>query len=947
MIQMALQLRYTRHALRPVAGWLVNSSDPRDWLEEAIRCCVANSGQPAVEQSQLRFLPIPQSRDQRQPCGAVMIADRSATAPTAKLCPSARCLAYGRIGDRLFLPVESRLEPAVSEEELRDLLSERLTYVWHPIAGLVALEADEIRSIADLIHVGPPQRRPWDRAQIGQRLPSRLHSLAPLDPPTIELVTQMGQDDIGSQSDGLAQLPPTTDEPRPGIGNSLKRAGLNVLAGGFAGVTSAIERIGMGRGANPAGAGSDMPDDPAWLDRLKQWTQQRLEHLNQALLSAREKELNRLMHLLETDPDQGLKYALPVGGDAHRGMASPSSHLSERNPDFSLGRLGGGQAADSWDMSWQGRQRLIARYRQLANREMQLGRYRRAAYIYGELLADFQAAAGALKQGKHWREAAVLYRLRVKRPLEAAECLEQGGLWTEAAELYVELEEHEKAGDVLTRLQQPEGARQQYRLAVDQCRAHHDQLGAARLLEDKLGAVDEAIEELSDAWPHSQQAVLCLRTLFAVFGRLGRHDAARGKIQQLRASQHPQPSHLPLIETLAENAANYPDRTVRTVAADSTRLLASQMLVGGQDTECSRIINAVRRLAPQDRLLGRDCLRFERRRVANVPSTKPKTRTRGNHPALVRSIHLPCPIGSWKAEAAIAAGGAVFVAARTSSGVLEVYRFRWTGQPEPRLTWLETASAAELVLAANPNRADWLLVHPAGGPLAIPVKTFPETGDCPYQTKVGAVPGMTPGLLSASATGHGITWTMDQRNGLPTLTALTHDGHAGYGQTLHQWHDELIPYMNESRRVPMHAAGHFVYLGVQDKLISFDRAKFTSTVELGHPITSIVGSAPNTRSRIAVGFDQGGIVFWDDNADGRWQRFGNDLREPLVVFNRGGLLIAAHDRAGEVYSTDGGQVNLQAELDLPFAAVAVVSAVRPDQFGVLFETGLLHLYQMA
>ena len=42
--------------------------------------------------------------------------------------------------------------------------------------------------------------------------------------------------------------------------------------------------------------------------------------------------------------------------------------------------------------------------------------------------------------------------------------------------------------------------------AVEQHRVANDRLTAARLLENKLDAVDEAIEELSSGWPHAPQA---------------------------------------------------------------------------------------------------------------------------------------------------------------------------------------------------------------------------------------------------------------------------------------------------------------------------------------------------------------------------------------------------------------------------------------------------------
>ena len=109
---------------------------------------------------------------------------------------------------------------------------------------------------------------------------------------------------------------------------------------------------------------------------------------------------------------------------------------------------------------------MSRKYHELAGRELRLGRYRRAAYIYAELFGNIELAASALVTGHHWREAAVLYRNRLHRPDKAARCLEQGGLWTEAIALYEELAEHEKAGDLYRQLDQPDHARQAYRAAI-------------------------------------------------------------------------------------------------------------------------------------------------------------------------------------------------------------------------------------------------------------------------------------------------------------------------------------------------------------------------------------------------------------------------------------------------------------------------------------------------
>jgi tetratricopeptide (TPR) repeat protein len=221
-----------------------------------------------------------------------------------------------------------------------------------------------------------------------------------------------------------------------------------------------------------------------------------LNKVQESLDAVRNKEIARLMYLLEKDPDQGLRYALPIGGNKHRGTAPPSGRLGERNVNFSLQRLGGGGPADAWEIEAEYQRRLTTRYLELANREIRLGRHRRAAYIFAELLGDLSAAASALCSGRHWREAAVLYEQRLQQPAAAVECLEQGGLWEEAIELLVKLRWQERAGDLCTRLKQIDRAEKFY---LDEIEAHQirgDRLSAARIYDEKLQQPQHALVTL-------------------------------------------------------------------------------------------------------------------------------------------------------------------------------------------------------------------------------------------------------------------------------------------------------------------------------------------------------------------------------------------------------------------------------------------------------------------
>ncbi len=293
-----------------------------------------------------------------------------------------------------------------------------------------------------------------------------------------------------------------------------------------------------------------------------------------------------------------------------------------------------------------------------------------AAAIYEEVLKPF---------------AAVLYRDRLDRPDEAARCLEQGGLWTEAIALYEELGEHEKAGDLYRQLDQPDPARQAYRAAVAKYLAQNDCLAAARVLESKLDAPDEALAQLDAGWPSSGQAGACLEGLLGLLARLGGHEAAAARIEQLRRqSLLPRQTQL-LVDIFSQTATTYPDAAVAAAAADATRTLAGARLGRAGGEEQRRLLEAVRRLVPADRLLGRDCQRFLRppARPAAHPA-RPATEHPAVMPAASRPIRLK-PIGyielskqvQWQAAAP---AGNVCYAAGYEGGTLVVEQVFWDGR---------------------------------------------------------------------------------------------------------------------------------------------------------------------------------------------------------------------------------------------------------------------------
>lgn len=919
MISIRLTCRYADKAVRKPEAWFLAGSDANRWLDEI-------AGWPISHES-LRLLPIPRSRTDRQAMG-LLVTSRS----TKIQGVSGRCLPYGQAGGRLFLPVNARFDPEITEQELQSILSPHLTYVWHPACGLIGFEESDVRSLTDLLVFQPCSKRRWDQAVTGVAFSKRLNSLVPERKMTLELLLEENQDDIGSNSDSLDRLPRSPAEPAKGLGRAIARQGTRLMAN--------VARW-FARQA-PATA-----KQPTWVNHMGAWADRQLANLAAGLSAARNKQIARLMHMLETDPDRGLRFALPIGGDAHRGVALGDARLSERNIDFSLGRLGGGKLASFWNLPGEYLVRLTRLYRDLANREIRLGRHRRAAYIFAELLGDFDAAANALASGRHWREAAVIYRKRLKRPLDAAKCLEQGGLWSEAIALYQTLEYHEKAGDLFRQLDQQKDADEEYRKAALKHQKQRDFLSAARVLDEKVGAPDEAVAVLAYGWPISAQAGQCLRQVFQIHGRLGQHDASLNWIDRLREQHHPASTDTVAAEALADVVNSYPDQEVKHRAADGTRMIVSQRLETATVADQRRLLSAIGRLVPEDRLLERDCHRFLQAPTSRRGLLGPRPHARhGIH--LVHTIRLPRGI-NWLA--ATASGKAIY-AAGINDRTLVAVRSSWLRLDLPGVAWTldKPLSEPRVILSTRAQGDSHVLLHVLHEPPLVKTLTLQPSDQFPDQVHVGPTKGITSSTLATVRGENGLTWIVEPRNdGLCVIAIGPKGEQLSTEVVLNSVSSNIFVEEEEaelatfSHRV-LHAREKRVYLGLGNQVMILGQEE---RIELRSTIRSLVGSTPFTRPRLAATFRDGGEVFWDDFEKTAVHPFASGMTAPIASFNRAGYLIAACEGACEVYSTRHRKVRLLADTKLSGPSpIAVVWGPRTDQFGLVSPEGEIRVYEI-
>lgn len=908
MMKFPLQLRRTQDAA-PAAAWLIPGADARGWIDEISRW--------NIPMADLRLHVLPRSMQDSRPLGVLVTGANSLQQNRAH-----RAQPYRVLADGLYLPADAELAPAISDSELRSALVWEIQ-ILHPSAGLIGCRAEEGLRISDLLTPPPRIDVDWDCIARPILPARRLSSVEAEMPPTLENILEQGRDGIATETPG--SLPPSADESKlDQILARMSRPGLNF-----------VKWMASGNPRGPARHG--------WKNKLKQWAAKQLDRVDQTLLDARARELQRLQKLFDLNPDEALRFAIPFRDVGGRGRATPGWHLTDRSPQFNMGRLSGGQPSDSWSMPAETRQNLMARYRAAANRELNLKRYLRAAYVFGELLGDFSAAANALEQGRYFREAATLYRERLKNPAAAAKCLKQGGLLLEAVTIYEELGEYEEAGDLYALVNHEDDSIRCYRKAFKQAIGRDAHLQAARLLEAKLHAPDEALDLLLSQWPGSRSAAECLSAYFDLLERLNRHDQTLGHVKHLREQSLPDERVQPLAQILATLAVKYPAPAVRLVAADATRVVAGRRLAVVGGAEAKLLVAAVTRLSPEDRLLSRDGMRFLNPPVKPIkvaPSPAP------NKPRLISEFRL---LGNVTITSAVSTGDTFFAIGREDRERTVIFRGRWDGTVQ-KMYWPAGLNQERCVLEPGPFGRSLLLIPVGSRPQGSVNHMFSASEGFSEPCRVG-VPAWLPDevILGVGQDEGGVVWISHTTGSAQTI--------------LSSYSGDLGQLIGTRGPVEIASTGDGLWAGVTPVvarsghlfLMSDPNVWHLNPVGAGEQVVRhialpqsarrVASSPPFTRVRVAIGFDDGGVVLWDE---GTQHQFGEGMSEPKIGFTRSGLLVAADRQEARVYRTDGFTLWRHASFPIHgIVPIAVCPAAKLNEIGFIAADGLVRVVEIS
>jgi tetratricopeptide (TPR) repeat protein len=908
-----LQLKQDATLEAAIAAWFLPGNSAERWLEELTRCGLATM--------ETRLFVVPHSLEDRTPAGLLVVPGRidpAAEHPAGMACRM--------IGERLLVPADAALHPPLADSELRGLCVLPISF-YHPALGLSGFEAESALRVSDLIQPPGEKTLHWNSARPGAAGLPDLTAVVLREPPTLEDIFGGAEEEIGSEP--LIDLPPAPDEPKE---NPLTKTGRGFRKM-FAKTVSELVK-GMPHTASHR----------TWLNDIEDWANRQLHVVSGELEKLRYKELHRLLHLLDNDPEAGLRQAIPMNSFAHRGTAPPSFRLGSRSLNFDPSRLGGGPA-DIWNVPMNLQEVLRRRYREMADREMQLGRHRRAAYIYAELLGDLVSAANAFKQGRLFREAALLYEEHLKNPLEAARCLAEGGLLAEAIERYEKLGRWLEVADLHERAGNRAAAEEATRRAITQRLAQNDILGAAKLVEERLRQPDEALQMLFGAWPASPQAAGCVTAAFNLLARLGKHEVARERLAQFRREPVPDSIVLPLVSTLGVTARDYPHEGVRHDAADFSRVLIARQLqrTGIASGEAGRLIEHLVRLAPQDRLLSRDGNRYlaERRGVELRARRLTPPPVAGNKPVVLYRMELPRQM-RWLE---LRHERHWFFALGVTSNRVTVLRGVWQANYQS-LSW-ECPGAGQQSFVFEPTKEQGKAIALArvdGSPFEL--KDFPAADLFFSEECAAGTPSWLPTQGFPFAIGEDVVWSIHVAAGRAILSCYD-KVHGVLHRTIDISRELLDDAMrSQETHLSLTVLDNTVAVALGNRLILKANNGPITRVELPGQAVRIFGTIANTRRGVAVMLHQGAVMYWA-GADA-YIELDRDIQSPIGAFVPGGPLVLASGSQVLCLEVDSRGVQNVTRLEQTgFHPVAVSATAAPGEFAILTLQGQLTVYGQA
>lgn len=659
---------------------------------------------------------------------------------------------------------------------------------------------------------------------------------------------------------------------------------------------------------------------------LENWMKRNLDDIEKK----RQEELDRLMRLFEENPDEALKYALPLDSPyLNRGTSPPSDQLTKRDTNFNLGRIGGGGAGDTWNTAGY-HEKLREQYLKAAEREIKAGRFKKAAYIYAELLHDYSSAANVLIQGKFYREAAALYIKHLNNKPAAAECLEKGGLYLEAIKLYVELGKHEKAGDLYSQLELHEDAQTCYTVCVENALMQHDYIEASRLTREKLQDPDKARLLLLDGWKHHQnQGENCLLHFFNARDNGSALTTAQ-EIQFVFDHHVPQVKKQAFLNVLVRVLQTHKDVETEAVSRNLAYEIISSDAANGRFGNLGKLEHFVK----NDRLISGDTNRF----VLNQRNVKPKMQLPAGNFQLDKTAHW-LTARNYRNQ---------FVAIGTKAGSLLVVRGNWSDQPEYNYAPARQQLFGNAFLTADPRFTSRVILVTDESDAGINTVKLPEGGGFESSIQIENPTWLPKHLMGIGISGANTLMTVSCPGGYYTLSYFTENGTLLKSRDMKSNGEALKRLVNRpvaATELIFRKEKYYFY--TFDELFSLDENGEAAVFKLPSEILGIACTPNYAALRIAVATNRGSLLIDPENfnPDAVPVYFAEGFIARSVQFIGEAYVVLAGNREARIYAVSERPQHVRS-ITTDSKICSILLSPRQHHFALLEENGQLQVHQV-
>jgi tetratricopeptide (TPR) repeat protein len=481
---MYIKLKPSKSNHFPIGGFLIKADSVKVWLLE-----IQNMG---FTLNEIEIYPIP-GTTANSVWGCFVITSKKLTSQRVgkhELCQ--------KVCANFFIPEHTIVTPVISETDQNSLFS-TTPHICHPEFGFVQLE--EEYNPAHYIEIPTEKFRYVREPEPSVFIPKQIKSFQIKPVPNEDILKKLEE----------KAFPKTEKLPDTKL-SILEKAKLSIYKKLFSKKNKAE--------TNSPTEHTDLMQNidnfvKAIFHKKKDWSegiQEDFEDLNKR----NQKEIDKLMELLKNNPEEALKYAIPLDhSGVSRGQNSGQLQLSKIWSNFSLfGNdmfTGGsrGSGGGSIDLGHHFNQ-LSDQYHKTAKELIDKKEYEKASFVYMKLLKDFNLAASTLENGKMYQEAAAIYLKHGNNKKKAAECYEKGNMTTKAIELYEEIGQYEKVGDLYLTIQNQPKAFHFFEKTVETYKQKKNYIPAALIYQYKMKDLFKTQNLLMEGWNHNIQPYNCL-----------------------------------------------------------------------------------------------------------------------------------------------------------------------------------------------------------------------------------------------------------------------------------------------------------------------------------------------------------------------------------------------------------------------------------------------------